>query len=79
MDTLVDAAAVVTIACDANAPEDSGQRGSSVTVGLDDAAMADVHTTSDNKEDNDVHAAAGETEDALSKVTIDPAVLCPAQ
>ena len=75
MDELAAAAAVVTITTDANAPEDLGQRCACFNFGVGDVAMADEHNVSEDKENNDVHAAAGEVEDAASKVTIAPRVL----
>lgn len=78
MDATAAAAAVMTIAMDANAPQDSGRRGFCVTVGMDDVDMTDQHSVAEDKENNDVHAAGGEVEDPASKVTIAPRVLCPA-
>ena len=68
MDELVAAAAGVDIATDANAPEDLRQRGVCGTVGAGDVEMLDVETTANDKENTDVHAAAQDAEDAVSKV-----------
>ena len=70
MDELAAAAAVVAMATGANAPGDLGQRGDSVTVDVNDAAMPDVETTSEDKENSDGRAAAGGAEDAPCKVSI---------
>ena len=78
MDELAAAAAVVAMATDVNAPEDLGQRDACVNFGVGDVAMADEHNVPEDKENNDVHAAAAEIEDAASKVTIAPRVLRPA-
>ena len=67
---LAAAAAVVAIATDANAPEELGQRSACVNVGVGDVATAEEHNVSEDKENSDVHAAAGEVEDDASKVTI---------
>ena len=75
MDALAAAAAVVNIATVANAPEESGQRGSSVTIGAGEVKMLDVETTAEDKENSDVHAAAQDLEDAPSKVSNAPPVL----
>ena len=76
MDALAAAAAVVAIATDANAPDDSGQRDICATVGVGDVDMADDASMAEDKENNDVHTAAGEIEDAASKVAIAPRMLC---
>ena len=78
MDELAAAAAVVAIATDANALSDLGQRGTCITVSVGDVEMVDAHTVAEDKENNGVHAAGGEIEEAASKVTIAPRMLCPA-
>ena len=78
MDEFAAAAAVVTMATDAIAPKDTGQCDACVIVDASDVSMADEQSVSKDKENNDVHAAAGEIEDAASKVTIAPRVLRPA-
>ena len=75
MDELAAAAAVVAMSIDSDAEEDLGQRGSSVTVGAGDAAMADVETSADDKENINGHAAVANPEDAPSKVPNAPPVL----
>ena len=79
MDELAAAAAVVAIATNANAPEDSGQRGTCGTVDVDDVDMPDQDTVAEDKENSQVNAAAREVEDAASKVIIALRVLRPAR
>ena len=68
MDELAVAAAVATTTVDAKAGGEMGQRGACVTYGADDAAMPNVEATSEDKENDDAHAALGKPEDARSKV-----------
>ena len=77
MDELVAAAAVVAMATNANAREDTGQRGIHVTVGVGDVEMLNDETMSEDKENNSVHAAGQDPEDAASKVTIALQMLRP--
>ena len=74
MDELAAAAAAVSMATEANAEDEMGQRGSCVTDNDKDAAMPDVESTTEDKENNSVHAAVANPEDAPSKVSIAPQI-----
>ena len=69
MDELVAAAAVVSIVIDANADGVVGQRGTGVTVSADDAAMPAAETLTEDKENDDGHAASLHPEDVPSQVS----------
>ena len=70
MDELVAAAAVVSMVIDAKAPGDVGQRSSAVNVSTDDAAMPAAETLTEDKENNDDHAAGRHPEDVPSQVSV---------
>ena len=75
MDELAAAAAVVAIATDANAPNDLEQRSFCGNIGDGRVEMLDVETMAEDKENNNVHAAAHEFEDAAFEVASAPPVL----
>ena len=68
MDELLAAAAVVSMVIDANAEEEMGQRGAGGTVSAGDAAMTAAETLTEDKENDDGHAAGRRPEDAPSPV-----------
>ena len=72
MDELAAAAAVVIMAMDGFAGQHVGQRGSCGTDNDNDAAMPDVESRTEDKENNSVYAAGGNPEDAPAKVLISP-------
>ena len=79
MDELAAAAAVVDMSVDDNAGEDFVQRGSCGAVGASDVAMTDAASTAADKENNNVHAVAGEGEAVAPKVAKRPAVVIRAR
>ena len=72
MDALAAAAAAVSMTMEANTEDEKGQRGSCGTDNDNDAAMPDVESRTEDKENNSVYAAGGNPEDAPAKVLISP-------
>jgi hypothetical protein len=75
MDELVAATAAVGMATDANAPKDLEQRSVCGTVGAGEVDILNVEPTAEDKENNNVHAAAQDPEDVVSKVSFGPRML----
>jgi hypothetical protein len=75
MDELVAATAACDMATDANAPKDLEQRSVCGTVGAGVVDILNVEATAKDKENNNVHAAAQDPEDVVSKVSLDPQML----
>ena len=71
MDDLAAAVAVVTLATDANADEQIEQRSSHVTYAADNAATINEEAMSEDKENIQGDAAAGNSEDGASQVECD--------
>ena len=70
MTELAAAAAVVAMSIDDFAEEDLEQRGFCGAVGAGEVDVGNVEITTEDKENNNVHAATQDVEDAASKVTI---------
>ena len=76
MDALAAAAAVAAMTMDSNGKGDSAQRDAGGTLNAGDEAMVDMETITEDKENTNDHAAAGNPEDAPSQVSSAPKLPC---